>query len=76
MNNQQLGLWMVVGGLGLVVIGLVIWWGGLAWFGKLPGDLRYRSGNTVVFLPITSMIVVSVLLSVVLNVVLRLLGRR
>lgn len=76
MSNQQLGLWIMVIGLGVVVVGLIVWAGGLAWFGKLPGDLRFQSGSTVVFLPITSMILISVLLSVGLNVGLRLFGRR
>lgn len=76
MSHQQVGLWLVVGGLGLALLGLLVWAGGLAWFGKLPGDIRYQSGTTVVFVPLTSMLVVSVLLSVGLNVVSRLLGHR
>ena len=35
----------------------------LGWFGKLPGDISYRSGNTQIYIPITSMIVVSLLLT-------------
>jgi hypothetical protein len=38
----------------------------LGWFGKLPGDLSYSSDGTFVFIPITSMVVVSVVLSVAL----------
>jgi hypothetical protein len=37
------------------------------WFGRLPGDLRLGSGNTRVFIPITSMILLSIILTIVVN---------
>jgi hypothetical protein len=37
------------------------------WFGRLPGDLRLGSGSTRVFIPITSMIVLSIVLTVIVN---------
>ena len=33
------------------------------WFGRLPGDIRYQNGNTFVFVPWVSMLIVSVVLS-------------
>lgn len=39
----------------------------LSWFGNLPGDINIRRENTRVFMPITSMIVISVLLTVIVN---------
>ena len=39
----------------------------VSWFGKLPGDIRFQSGNTRVFIPITSMIIVSVVLTLLVN---------
>lgn len=39
----------------------------LTWFGKLPGDIRYESGRTRFFLPVTSMIIVSIILTLLLN---------
>lgn len=60
-------------GVGLVVIGLL--WrffpALFSWFGHLPGDITHKSGDTTVFIPITSMIVVSVVATLILN----LLGR-
>ena len=56
-------------GVLLVAIGL-IWryapWL-VQWFGKLPGDNRYESGRTRVFFPVTSMIVVSIVLTILIN---------
>jgi len=37
------------------------------WFGRLPGDIRYESGNSRVFIPITSMILLSVVLTIIVN---------
>ncbi|GMU04112.1 DUF2905 domain-containing protein [Corallococcus caeni] len=50
-------------GLGLVVVGLLVWAGAFSWFGRLPGDIRVESGNTRIFAPLASMLVISVLLS-------------
>ncbi|MDR3253970.1 MAG: DUF2905 domain-containing protein [Synergistaceae bacterium] len=40
-------------------------------FGRLPGDISYSGKNFRVFAPITSMIVVSVLLTILLNLASR-----
>ena len=61
---------LIIIGIILVVIG-VIWTafpGAFSWFGRLPGDIRYSSGNTRVYFPIVTMIVVSVVLSILLNI--------
>ena len=36
-------------------------------FGKLPGDVAWQGKNVKVFVPVTSMIVVSVVLTLLLN---------
>lgn len=54
---------LIAVGVGLVLLGLVVRGGLLGWFGHLPGDLRYESGGTFVFVPFTSMLVVSGALS-------------
>jgi hypothetical protein len=63
-------LLMIVGAAFLVVGALVRYAPGLfAWFGNLPGDIRIEGENTRVFIPITSMIIISVVLTVVVNLV-------
>lgn len=50
-------------GVAAIVIGLLVRAGALGWFGNLPGDIRIESERTRVFIPITSMLLVSVVLS-------------
>jgi hypothetical protein len=63
MDARATGLLVVGLGVLVIVIGLLIMSGGLSWFGRLPGDIRYERGNTPVFFPITTMILISVVLS-------------
>jgi hypothetical protein len=62
-QSPNVGLWIVGFGLLVVVIGLLVWSGALAWFGRLPGDIRYESGSTRVYVPWVSMLVISLALS-------------
>lgn len=71
--NRAVGLVVVFGGACLILIGLLIYSGGLNWFGRLPGDIRYEGENTRVYIPIVSMLLVSLALSLLLYVVRKLL---
>ncbi|HEY7470379.1 MAG TPA: DUF2905 domain-containing protein [Acidimicrobiia bacterium] len=65
---------LILVGAGLLIVGVVLRYfpGAFSWFGNLPGDIKYQSGNTQVFIPITSMLVVSIVATVVVNVAVRL----
>jgi uncharacterized membrane protein len=63
---------LVVIGLVIVIVGVLAWTGLLSWFGRLPGDIRIEREHTRIFVPITSMVIVSVVLSVVLAIARRL----
>jgi hypothetical protein len=69
--ERSTGLLLVVVGLAVALLGLLVATGALSWFGRLPGDIRLEGDRTRVFLPITSMVVVSVALTVVVNLVAR-----
>lgn len=68
-----MGKLLILIGVVIVVIGLVLVYapGLLNWFGKLPGDIRWQNEKGGVCFPITSMIIVSVVLTLIMN----LLGR-
>ena len=57
-------------GLILIVVGLVTMRGWLGWFGHLPGDVRVERENMRVYVPIVSMLLISILFGV-LSYVLR-----
>ena len=65
--GRDVGPLLVVVGLVVVAVGLLAWTGGLSWFGRLPGDIRIERENTRVYIPVVSMLVVSVVVSVVLS---------
>jgi hypothetical protein len=64
--TRDWGPWLIGGGLLLLVGGLLAWTGALSWLGNLPGDIHISSGNTRIYSPITSMLLVSVALNVFL----------
>lgn len=61
--NRLSGLILIVLGAGTVIFGLLIYFGALNWFGRLPGDIRYQNDNLRVYVPIVSMLIVSIVLS-------------
>lgn len=61
-------------GIVLVAIGLLVWSGALGWFGRLPGDIRIERDSVHVYVPLASMLVLSIGLSLVLYVIRRLMG--
>lgn len=65
------GMILVVIGLALAALGLVVMTGAFDWFGRLPGDIRIERGNTRIYIPITSMILVSVALSAIVHLITR-----
>lgn len=71
---EKAGKALIVIGVCVVVAGIVVWLFGdkLRFLGRLPGDIRYESANTKVYIPITTMILVSVILSLVLWIIQKL----
>lgn len=68
---RSIGLLVIVGGICVIVVGLLIYSGGLSWFGRLPGDIRYESGGVRMYIPIVSMLLVSLALTLIFNVLRR-----
>lgn len=66
---RQLGNLLIFIGLLAVVAGVATRFGLLSWFGSLPGDIRRVGERSAVFVPITSMVVLSIVLTVLVNLV-------
>jgi hypothetical protein len=71
MDSRSIGLWVIALGVGAVIVGLLIYSGGLSWFGRLPGDIRIEGEHTRVYIPITSMLLVSVALTLLMHLLRR-----
>jgi hypothetical protein len=69
--TRSLGLLVVLGGVLIIVVGLLIYSGALNWFGRLPGDIRYESGSMRVYIPIVSMLLISVVLTLLFSLLRR-----
>lgn len=69
--DRSVGVMLIVIGLVVVGVGVLAATGALSWFGRLPGDLRIEGERTRVYVPITSMLIVSVVLSILLSLFLR-----
>ncbi len=65
--NEQTGKALVGIGLLITVAGIIIWvfHAKLNWIGRLPGDIRYESENFNLYVPVTSMLLFSLLASLV-----------
>ncbi len=74
---NSIGLLIII--IGVVVVGfglLLLLLGRIPIFGRLPGDITIRRKNTTIFAPITTMIVLGLLLSLILTVLGNLLLSR
>lgn len=70
-DERSIGFLVIAVGISVVIIGLLIYSGGLSWFGRLPGDIRIERENLRVYVPITSMLLVSLVLSLIMYLLRR-----
>jgi len=64
---MQIAKWFIIGGIGLIVIGVLLWLG--LPLGKLPGDIHIKGEKTQVYIPIATSILISVFLTLLLNLI-------
>lgn len=71
MGQTEVGKYIIIVGIILLIIGVIYYFFGhlFSWLGHLPGDIRYENGGTKVFFPITTCIVITVVLNVVIYLV-------
>jgi hypothetical protein len=61
------GKLLIIIGIIIAVIGVILVFSGkIPWIGRLPGDLVWRGKNVSFYLPITTSILISILLTVIL----------
>lgn len=64
---NELGRFLVIIGVVIVIVGLLLWSGvGKSWLGRLPGDIHYTKGNFSFHFPIVTCLLLSLLLTFIL----------
>ena len=66
---REMGKFLVILGVVIVLLGLVFW-GGFApkWLGRLPGDIWIERGNSAFYFPIVTCVIISIVLSLLLSI--------
>lgn len=66
---MRIGSTLMLLGAAVFAVGLLMRFapGLFSWFGNLPGDIRYESERSRVFIPITSMILLSIAATIAVN---------
>ena len=68
---KDLGRWIIYFGLGAIVIGLIMnqFSDKLGWIGRLPGDMRLGSENVKFYFPITTLILINLVIFIIMKVI-------
>ncbi len=65
----SMGKMLITVGIVLVVIGLVFTYGPkIPWLGKLPGDISIKKDNFSFYFPITTSIIISIILTILFSI--------
>ena len=66
------GRLLIIGGVAMALVGVVLVVApNIPFLGRLPGDIRIEGENAVVFIPLGTMLLVSIVLTIVLNLISR-----
>ena len=73
--DQNTGKYIIGFGVLIIVVGLMIYffYDKLHWFGRLPGDIRVEKENFRFYFPITTMILLSLVITLIVNIIKRFL---
>jgi len=73
---SEIGRWLVIAGIVLVVVGGLIWlFGRISGLNDLPGTLHIQLDGVSCAIPILGSIVISIVLTLLLNLIIRLVNR-
>ena len=71
---QLIGKYLIIAGIIMVITGVLLYFfsSQFHWFGRLPGDIRVERENFKFYFPVTSMILVSIIITILINLIRRL----
>ncbi|MDQ2718552.1 MAG: DUF2905 domain-containing protein [Bacteroidota bacterium] len=73
--DQQTGKYLLIAGIIIICAGLLIYFfhDYFKWAGKLPGDFRIEKENFRFYFPLTTMIIVSIVITILIHIFKRFL---
>ena len=72
MNFSTIGKILIFIGIGIIILGGLLWlFSRIPFAGKLPGDITIKKENFSFYFPITTCIIISIVITVILNIALR-----
>ncbi|NLM97170.1 MAG: DUF2905 domain-containing protein [Halanaerobiaceae bacterium] len=71
MADYSLGKAIIYFGIFLIIIGGIIHYSGnvFSWLGRLPGDIRIEKENFRFYFPVTTMIIISLILNLIIRII-------
>lgn len=68
MINETTAKYLIIGGIGLIFLGICFYFfhDKLHWLGNLPGDIKIENENSKIYLPLTTMFLISVVLNLLI----------
>jgi len=67
---KQIGMVLILSGLVVVIVGIFLYFGGsVSWLGRLPGDIRIIRPGYRIYIPITTSILVSIVVTLILYLI-------
>jgi len=64
---------LIIVGIIFILLGIIFFFfrGYISWFGNLFGDISYKTENFHFYMPLTSMIILSIFLTIIINIILK-----
>lgn len=73
---QSIGKLLIIMAIFILVIGIILYFHpNIPFLGKLPGDIHIKRDNFTFYFPLTTTIIISILLTVIINIILKILGK-
>jgi hypothetical protein len=74
LRMEHLGKILIFTGVILIIAGIIVYFAGdrLSWLGHLPGDINIRNENVRIFIPLTTMILISAVISLLIYIIRKL----
>lgn len=72
MKVEHVARYLIIFGVVLIAVGGVLMLAGkLPWLGRLPGDFAYKGRRVTFYFPLTTSVILSILLTILLNIFFR-----